>query len=310
MHKYFQKAMEVISIESEAIKQLESQLDDDFVGAVDSILGSRGRLIIMGIGKSGIIGKKIAATLASTGTTSFFVHPSEAIHGDLGMISREDIILAISFSGETDEVVKLLPIFKENQNTVIALTGQPKSTLAKFADFHLNASVAKEACPLALAPTSSTTATLVLGDALAVVLMTARDFKPEQFARFHPGGSLGRRLLGKVKDAMITENLPVIPETSEITEVINSMMAGQMGVCIVCEGKQILGVITDGDIRRMLAKAGQDFLKLSASDIMTSDPITIQPSSPMNDAIALMDRETITRLLVAEDGHLVGVLKK
>ncbi|HID00026.1 MAG TPA: KpsF/GutQ family sugar-phosphate isomerase, partial [Piscirickettsiaceae bacterium] len=207
--KYQQSAKRVFDIEAAAIANLKTLLNDDFDGAVEAILNSSGRVVICGMGKSGLIGKKIMATLASTGTPSFFMHPGEAFHGDLGMVAPDDIFVAISNSGETEEVIRLLPFLKDNGNTIIAMTGNPASTLAKNADFHLNIAVPQEACPHQLAPTSSTTATLVMGDALAVALMEARNFQPQDFARFHPGGSLGRKLLTKVRHEMKTDNLPL-----------------------------------------------------------------------------------------------------
>src|SRR5690606_22710525 len=210
----------VFGIEADAIRALAGQIDECFSQTVDKILRSRGRTIVCGMGKSGIIGKKIAATFASTGTPSFFMHPGEAYHGDLGMVTPDDVFIAISYSGETDEVVKLLPFLKDNGNFLIAITGNAASTLATAANCHLNVHVPREACPLHLAPTSSTTATLAMGDALAVSLMEARDFKPENFARFHPGGSLGRRLLGRVENEMTARNLPIVQTDASVMDVI------------------------------------------------------------------------------------------
>ena len=215
-------ARSVFSVEAKAVSALSDNLSTDFDDAVSAILSSEGKTIVCGMGKSGIIGKKIAATLASTGTPSFFMHPGEAYHGDLGMVSPDDVFIAISNSGETEEVVKLIPFLKDNGNVLIAMTGNPDSTLAKAANYHLNVGVEEEACPLQLAPTSSTTATLAMGDALAVTLMKARDFKPENFARFHPGGSLGRRLLSRVENEMVSDNLPVIQPDASVAEVISA----------------------------------------------------------------------------------------
>ena len=249
--KYLSSAKRVFSIEAQAVAALADQLSIDFCKAIQHILESKGRTIICGMGKSGIIVKKIAATLASTGTPSFFMHQGEAYHGDLGMVTPEDAFIAISFSGETDEVVKLLPFLKDNQNFLIAISGNASSTLARSADCYLDISVKEEACPLQLAPTSSTTTTLAMGDALAVTLMEARNFKPENFARFHPGGSLGRRLLSRVEHEMITQNLPLISADSQIMEVLNAITTSNLGLAIIGNNSSA-SIITDGDVRRAI----------------------------------------------------------
>ena len=248
---YIQTAKQVFEIEANALNALSERLDSDFDDAVKTILDAKGKVIICGMGESGIIGKKIAATLASTGTPSFFMHPGEAYHGDLGMVTSDDVFVAISNSGETDEVVKLIPFLKDNNNYLVALTGNAKSTLATAANAHLDVGVAEEACPLQLAPTSSTTATLAMGDALAVTLMKARDFKPENFARFHPGGSLGRRLLSRVEDEMVSTDLPFVTVNSSLLDVIQTMSVGRLGLAII---KDVDGyaMITDGDVRRLI----------------------------------------------------------
>ncbi|WP_294949197.1 KpsF/GutQ family sugar-phosphate isomerase [Sulfurivirga sp.] len=299
-------AREVIHIEAEAIRNLENLLTADFDRAVDAILTSRGRVVVCGMGKSGLIGKKIVATLASTGTPSFFMHPGEAFHGDLGMVTPDDVFVAISNSGETEEVIRLLPFLKDNGNTVIAMTGNPASTLAKNADFHLNIAVPQEACPHQLAPTSSTTATLVMGDALAVALMQARNFQPQDFARFHPGGSLGRKLLTRVRHEMKTDNLPFVSGDAPMTEVIHTMSAGRLGLCIVDEGA---GIITDGDLRRHLEN-DPDLMRKTAREIMTPDPKTIHADARLTEAEELMTVNKITSLLVRDDhGKIVGVVQ-
>ena len=216
-------AQMVFDIEIESLRNVANSIDDEFTRVVQAILQTKGKLIVIGIGKSGIIGKKIAATFASTGTPSFFLHPGEAFHGDLGMVGANDLVVLISYSGETDEVLKLIPFFKWNKNVIVSITGYPNSTIAKNSDFHLYINISHEACPLSLAPTSSTTATLVMGDALAVALMESRQFQYEDFARFHPGGSLGRKLLTKVKDNMRTDNLPFIGEEASFTEFTLNM---------------------------------------------------------------------------------------
>jgi len=304
-------AANVFRIEADAISNLNNLLTVDFDNAIESILKTRGRVIICGMGKSGIIGKKIAATFASTGTPSFFMHPGEAFHGDLGMVTSDDLFLAISNSGETEEVLKLLPFLRDNKNIVIALTGNETSTLASQCHYHLNISVPQEACPLQLAPTSSTTATLVMGDALAVALMEARDFQPENFAKFHPGGSLGRRLLRSVQDEMVTESLPVILSSSSIDHVITAITTGQLGLVVVVNGvNNVIGVITDGDLRRAIETHSQNVFQLNAIDIMSSSPLFIRKNELILNAINLMDEHGVNRLLVLDCDSLVGILKK
>lgn len=299
-------AKQVFDIEAEAILNLKNQLDSDFNGSVDAIIKTQGRVVICGMGKSGLIGKKIMATFASTGTPCFFMHPGEAFHGDLGMVSPNDVFLALSNSGETEEVIRLLPFLKDNGNIVISMTGKPESTLSKNADFHLNIAVPKEACPHQLAPTSSTTATLVMGDALAVALMEARDFQPHEFARFHPGGSLGRKLLTRVKHEMKSKNLPFVKANSPMKEVIHTMNDGRLGLCIVDQGK---GIITDGDLRRHMEMDGGNFMKLTAGDIMQANPKMISSEARLNEAEELMNTHKITALLVEEEGQAVGVIQ-
>lgn len=305
---YLEIAKEVFEIESKAVLHLSDNLDDDFSAAIDSILASKGRLIICGMGKSGIIGKKIAATLASTGTPCFFMHPGEAYHGDLGMVTPEDVFLALSNSGETDEVIKLIPFLLDNKNILISMTGNPDSTLAISSKFHLNIAVEKEACPLQLAPTASTTATLAMGDALAVTLMNARNFQPENFARFHPGGSLGRRLLSRVENEMVTDNLPFVDVDAGILDLIETISQGSLGICIV-NGSEI-GIVTDGDIRRALGAYGDSIFSIYASNIMTLNPCSVEIGTRMEDALALMDSRQITTLIIKDNGRVAGVLKK
>ncbi len=285
------------------------KVDGDFTSSVEAILGSKGKVIICGMGKSGIVGKKIAATLASTGTSSFFMHPGEAYHGDLGMVSPNDIFIGISNSGETDEVVKLISFLKDNGNIFIAMTGNEQSTLARAANFHLNVGVEKEACPLQLAPTSSTTATIAMGDALAVTLMKARDFKPEHFARFHPGGSLGRRLLSRVENEMVTEDLPFLSASAKISDVISTMSNAGLGLAIVQQEKA-LAVITDGDLRRAIEKYQGDLFTKSARDLMVTEPITVTVGTRVEDAIQLMESHGINSVLVRDSESIVGVFKK
>lgn len=304
-------AKKVIDIEIAGLTQIANQLDDHFEQAVQAILSSQGRTIICGMGKSGIIGKKIAASFASTGTPSFFMHPGEAFHGDLGMVQPEDVFIAISNSGETDEVLKLLPFLRDNGNYVIAITGKPNSTLALAAHCHLNIAVPKEACPYQLAPTSSTTATLVMGDALTITLMELRDFQPENFARFHPGGSLGRRLLSKVRDEMSTNLLPIVRLESELPEIIDVISHGCLGLAIVVDNSDnVAGIVTDGDLRRSMQKYGQNAFNVCAKSIYSSNPVCISPESSVGKAYELMESKHINALLVLDAHKLVGVLKK
>lgn len=304
-----ESAARVFKIEADAVAGLSAKLGDEFCNSVETILASAGRVVVCGMGKSGIIGKKIAATLASTGTPSFFMHPGEAYHGDLGMVTQQDVFIAISYSGETDEVVKLLPFLRSNGNFLIAITGKPASTLARAAGCHLDVSVEQEACPLQLAPTSSTTATLAMGDALAVALMEARGFLPENFARFHPGGSLGRRLLSRVDDEMVTDDLPVIVPEALAIDVLHAMTRGGLGLAIV-KGSGSLAVITDGDIRRAIEKFGERIFTVSASDMMTTSPCTVGQGTRVEDAIMLMERRKVSALLVTDGEDVVGVFKK
>ena len=303
-------AQEVFEIESKEIANLSKRLTDDFEKAINAILQSSGKLIVSGMGKSGIIGKKIAATLASTGTPSFFLHPGEAYHGDLGMIEENDIVLLISNSGETDEVLKLIPFLKHQKNCTISMSGNDDSTLAKNTNYHLNIAVDKEACPLFLAPTSSTTATLVMGDALAVTLMKLRDFKEENFAKFHPGGSLGRRLLTTVGDVMKKKNLPIISSQAAIKEVIQRISEGKLGLVVIIDNNKIIGIITDGDIRRTMESREKDFFNLKAEDLMSNHPKLIYETDKLISASNIMSQHKINSLLVVnESNDLLGVVQ-
>ena len=302
-------AKEVFLIESEAIAGLSNNLTDDFEKSIKALLACEGKFIISGMGKSGIIGKKIAATMASTGTPSFFLHPGEAYHGDLGMIEKEDIVLLISNSGETDEVLKLIPFLKAQKNITIAMSGNKHSTLAKNTTYHIDVKVEKEACPLQLAPTSSTTATLVMGDALAVSLMKLRDFKESDFAQFHPGGSLGRRLLTKVEDVMRRENLPIVQSETSIKEIINIMSKTRLGIAIVQEKSKTIGIITDGDIRRAMEEFENSFFTLKSKNLMSKNPKTIQKDAKLIEAQQRMNEAKVNSLLVLENNLLCGVVQ-
>ncbi len=308
MHS-IKRAKEVFEIESQAIQNLSEQLDKNFEQAVEAILNAKGKLIVLGMGKSGIIGKKIAATMASTGTPSFFLHPGEAYHGDLGMIEPSDTVLLISNSGETDEVLRLIPFLKSQGNTTIAMSGNPNSTLAKNATYHLNIAVKEEACPLQLAPTASTTATLVMGDALAITLMEQRGFQESDFAQFHPGGSLGRRLLTKVEDVMRKENLPLAHSDTGIKELIQKISSGRLGLVVVMEDEKVVGIITDGDIRRAMESSSEQFFLLKAVDIMTKEPQSIEASSKLTAAQKLMTQAKVNSLLVVKNEQLVGIVQ-
>ena len=294
-------AKEVFDIESAQIKNLSTQLTEDFELAVQVILEGKGKLIVSGMGKSGLVGKKIAATLSSTGTPSFYLHPAEACHGDIGMIEKDDVILLISNSGETDEVLKLIPFLISQGNKTISMSGNPKSTLAKNTNYHLNIAVQKEACPLQLAPTSSTTATMVMGDALAVALMKCRSFEDQNFAKFHPGGRLGKRLLLTVKEVMKKNPTPFVAFDASIMDVIQEITKGQYGLAIVQSSKEIvLGIISDGDIRRAMKEREDNFFKMKAEDIMTENPKTIFKDEKLTEASKKMTQHKINSLLVID----------
>lgn len=302
-------ANNVFDLEAKAILNLKKTITEDFPKAVKTIFTSNSRLIVSGMGKSGIIGKKIAATLASTGTSSFFLHPGEAYHGDLGMVCEGDIMLLISNSGETDEILKLIPFLEFNKNKIIAMTGNPKSTLALNSNFHLNVFVEEEACPLQLAPTSSTTAALVMGDALAVALMNLRKFKPENFAKFHPGGNLGKKLLTTVDMVMKKDEFPIVDEQSTAIDVVHSITDGRCGLTVVVDQGKIVGIITDGDIRRNMELNKNNFFKQRALDLMIKNPIKIGKKEKIVIAEELMKNHKINSLLVAENNVLVGIIQ-
>ncbi|MBU1351757.1 MAG: KpsF/GutQ family sugar-phosphate isomerase [Gammaproteobacteria bacterium] len=303
-------ARETFDIEAAAVLGLKARVGDSFAQAVKAILGVRGRVVVMGIGKSGHIGRKIAATLASTGTPAMFVHPAEASHGDLGMIKSIDLVLALSNSGEVDEVTTLLPVIKRLGATLVAMTGRPQSTLAQHADIVLDSSVEREACPLQLAPTASTTAQLALGDALAVALLEARGFRPEDFARSHPGGALGRRLLTHVRDVMRTGSaIPRVAPDASFSDLMREMSAKGLGAsAIVDAAGQVLGIFTDGDLRRRI-EAGADLRSTTARQVMHASPRRIAPEALAVDAAEMMEAHAITSVLVVDAaGVLIGVV--
>ncbi|TQR60207.1 KpsF/GutQ family sugar-phosphate isomerase [Campylobacter troglodytis] len=301
-------AKEVFKIEAKTIKDLKKKIDANFTKAISLILETKGRLVVSGIGKSGHIGAKIAATLASTGTPSFFMHPAEALHGDLGMLTREDTLLMISNSGESEEILKIIAAIKKAGIKIIAMSGNLKSTLAKQADLCLDISIKKEACPLQLAPMSSTTATLAMGDALAVCLMKKRNFKPTDFALFHPGGSLGKRLLTKVKDVMV-KRLPLVNAKTPFNELIDVMTSGKLGLCLVMDKENIIGIITDGDLRRALKRNKKPRFDFIASEIMSKNPKIIDADAMATEAEALMLEHKIKEIPVASKGKIVGVIQ-
>lgn len=303
-------AREVLRIEAEAVTALIGRIDGTFLAAVNLVLACRGRLIVSGMGKSGHIGRKIAATFASTGTPAYFVHPAEASHGDLGMITGDDVVIALSNSGESEELVRIVPILKRQGAKLIAMTGNPASSLARQADVHLDAAVAQEACPLGLAPTASTTAALALGDALAVAVLDARGFGPDDFARSHPGGTLGRRLLTHVRDVMRpAEAVPVIGPAATLAEAVLAASRGGLGMtAVVDEQRRVLGIFTDGDLRRTFEKR-LDFNGVAIADVMTRSPRTIGPEKLAVEAVEMMERHHINQLIVAApDGQLLGAL--
>ena len=303
-------AQRTLQVEAEALNNMAANLGSEFFGAVEKILACTGKLIVTGMGKSGLIGRKLAATLASTGTPSFYLHPGEAFHGDLGMISREDVILALSYSGETDEVLKIVPFIQSNGNVLISMTGNSESTLAKNSTIHLDVCVKEEACILHLAPTTSTTAQIAMGDALAVALMKAREFTAMDFARFHPGGSLGRRLLMTVGNVMRKSDLPVVAADCSATEMIHKMSRGGLGLIIIMDSDKIEGIVTDGDVRRAMESRQAEFFNIRAIDIATRSPKSINASAKLVEAEKMMTSYKVNSLIVTDDsGLLQGVIQ-
>ena len=303
-------AAEALQTEADALLRIKRDLGDEFVQAVEVILASNNKVIMTGMGKSGLVAKKIAATLASTGTPSFYMHPGEAFHGDLGMISKDDIVIALSYSGETDEVLKIVPFIQSNGNTLISMTGNPRSSLAKNSHIHLDCHVEREACILQLAPTTSTTAQLAMGDALACALMKLREFTSMDYARLHPGGSLGRRLLMTVGNAMRRHDLPIIDENCSAIEMIQRMSQGGLGLVVIRRGEEILGIVTDGDVRRAMESRRAEFFNIKPMDIATPSPKTIRPTEKLIEAEKVMTAHKVNSLLVVDESdHLVGVIQ-
>lgn len=306
---YISSAKQVLTIEANAVLALQSEINANFIEICELLRGCEGRVVVTGMGKSGHVGNKIAATLASTGTPAFFVHPAEASHGDLGMLTEHDIVLALSNSGETDEIISILPIIARRKIPLVSMTGDANSTLAKNSTFHILVKVEREACPLNLAPTASTTAALAMGDAIAVTLLEMRGFTPDDFAFSHPGGKLGRRLLLRVEDIMAPfAELAAISENSSLTDTLLAMTQKPLGVSMaVDENQLLLGVFTEGDLRRSLM-TGRDIHGLTLKDCMTTTPITIAPDALAVDAVHLMETKRITALPVVRDGKVLGVV--
>jgi arabinose-5-phosphate isomerase len=303
-------ARRVMEIEAEAVAALGRRLNRQFLQAAELLLACRGRVVVSGIGKSGHVARKIASTMASTGTPAFFVHPAEANHGDLGMITSHDVLIAISYSGETEELLSIVPLVKRQGAGLISMTGNTRSSLAREADIHLDCKVDQEACPLNLAPTASTTATLALGDALAITLLDARGFGPDDFARSHPGGALGRRLLTHVADIMRTgDEIPCVPDSASFADAVLEISRKRMGMTAVVDSQQkLVGIFTDGDLRRSLEQ-GADMRQARVSDVMTRNPRSIRPQALAVEAAQLMEQFKTTQLpVVDEHGLLTGAL--
>ena len=309
MSKWTETAIKCLRDESEALLELIPYIDESFDKTIELILKCKGKLIVTGVGKSGHIGAKIAATLSSTGTPSFFINPLDAFHGDLGVIMKDDVVLAISNSVQTAELLRFLPYLLERQIPVIGMSGNPESLLAKYSTTHLNTAVTHEACPLGLAPTSSTTAALAMGDALACALIVARGFKASDFAQFHPGGTLGRRLLTKAKDVMRTDDLPVISPDMKLGEAVIHVSRGRLGLCVAVSNEKICGLVTDGDIRRAMEKSQDVFFKRTVADIMSVHPKCVGPETKITEIERIFQQFKIHSVLVVDaDNHLLGIV--
>jgi arabinose-5-phosphate isomerase len=311
MNDLINQAKEILKIEAEAVQSLINRIDESFVRAVDLMYSCTGKIVVTGMGKSGLIGKKIAATLASTGTPALFLNPAEGSHGDLGMISKGDVLLAISNSGETEEIVRILPSLKRLDIKIIAMTGNMQSILSKSSDVSLDVSVRQEACPMGLAPTASTTAALAMGDALAITLLNKRGFTEEDFAIFHPGGTIGRRLLLTVEDLMhVGDAVPSVPADTLMKEAIIEISSKRLGITTVVDrNSKLLGVITDGDLRRGLEKWGEGFFSLKAGEVMTRNPKTISKDTLAAKAVTIMEKYSITVLIVTDnENNIEGII--
>ncbi|MCD7924373.1 MAG: KpsF/GutQ family sugar-phosphate isomerase [Bacteroides sp.] len=304
-----QYAIKCFQDEAQAILDLIPLLTDDFDKAIELVYNCRGKFIITGVGQSGHIGAKIAATLASTGTPSFFVNPLDAYHGDLGMFSSEDVVLAISNSGNTDKLLRFIPLLLERKLPIIGISGNPNSLLAQYSTCHLNVAVKREACPLNLAPTSSTTATLAMGDAIACALMEIRHFKASDFAQFHPGGSLGKKLLSRVKDYMISTCLPVVSLDAKVSDTIIEISKTKQGIAVAIDDGKIVGVVTDGDVRRVMQSKQNSFFLLTVKEIMSINPKIINHNAKLSEAETIMRKSNIHSLVVTNDeGRFVGII--
>ncbi len=302
-------AIQALRDEAQALLDVIPQLDEQFDQVVDMIYHSSGHVVVTGVGKSGHVGAKMAATLASTGTPAFFINPLDAMHGDLGMIMPNDIVLMISHSGNTDEMLRFMASLEERQIPMVAMTGDADSLMAHHANHHILVSVEKEACPLNLAPTSSTTATLAMGDALAIALMQVRHFEVNDFAMFHPGGSIGRKLITKVRDVMYTDNFPIIAPNVRLSDAIIDISRGKLGLGVVMENERVEGIITDGDIRRAVEGARENFFNLTVADAMTRNPKTIGPDAKLTQIQQMFRTHKIHSLLVLDNNqHLVGIV--
>lgn len=302
-------ASQCIKDEAQALLELIPQLDKNFEKAVEMMFNCKGKTIVTGVGKSGNVGAKIAATLSSTGTPAFYINPLDIYHGDLGVMTPDDVVLALSNSGQTDELLRFLPMVLHMRVPVVSISGNPQSLLAKYSTAHITCSVKKEACPLNLAPTSSTTAALAMGDALAIALMMVRNFKPNDFAQFHPGGELGKRLLTTASDVMRSDNLPVIPKEMHLGEAIIHVSKGKLGLGVSLENEKVVGLITDGDIRRAMEKWQAQFFNKTVSDIMTTSPKTVSPNTKITEIQTIMHKYKIHTVLVVDgDDHLLGIV--
>ena len=302
-------AIQCLTDEAHAINDLVGQLDENFDHAVEMIFHCKGKVIVTGVGKSGNIGAKIAATLSSTGTPAFFINPLDVYHGDLGVMTPDDIVLALSNSGQTDELLRFIPIVLHNHIPIIAMTGNPDSLLAKYSTAHILVKVEREACPLNLAPTSSTTAALAMGDAIAVALMQVRDFKPRDFAQFHPGGELGKRLLTTAQDVMKTDELPIIPSDMHLGEAIIHVSKGKLGLGVSLCNDKVEGIITDGDIRRAMERWQSEFFDKTVSDIMTTTPKCVSPTTKITEVQRIMNKYKVHSVLVVDqEMHLLGIV--
>lgn len=312
MNEIIEQAKEILKIEAEAVNALIGRIDESFARAIEIMYSSKGKIVVTGMGKSGLIGKKIAATLASTGTPAFYLNPAEGSHGDIGVVTKNDIVLALSYSGETEEMIRLLPTLKRMDIKIIAMTGNPGSSLSKASDVTLDVSVKEEACPMGLAPTASTTASLAMGDAVAITLLNKRGFTEDDFALFHPGGSLGRKLILTVEDVMHTgDYIPLVNSDTLMKDTIIEISSKRLGMAAVIDSNSKLeGIITDGDLRRGLEKWGEEFFSLKTGAVMTLRPKTIPENMLAAKALAIMEKYSITCLMVTdeEDDNIRGII--